>query len=266
MAMGQFLRVLSDGGGGRPGRVQKHLTRAPVSFSVILLNFATLAVVGCVGPGLEPPNNDSTGVSGGAGAMMPQAGTSGSGSGGAAGTSVPVAGTTGATGGMEVTSSGGTGGENSGMGGMMAMAGAGGAAGTAGSAVADAGVDPVASAPRQDCETGRDLVMIDAPDAGEAMPCVVTLPENARAHVPLDILVAITKIDSTTGSSATTSYRNAGGLQTCGWPGEQPFIFRPDASALATEIELCPEACNEAVVESAVIELLYGCELPPETP
>ncbi len=264
MAMGQFLRVLGDGGGGRPGRVQKHLARAPVSFSVILLNFAMLAVVGCVGPGLEPPNNDSTGVSGGAGAMTPQAGTS-AGSGGAAGTSVPVAGTAGTTGGMEVPSTDGTSGENAGMGGMMAMAGGGGAAGTAGSAVADAGVDLV-TAPPQDCETGRDLVMIDAPDAGEAMPCVVTLPENARAHVPLDILVAITKLDSTTGSRATTSYRNAGGLQTCGWPGEQPFIFRPEASALATEIELCPEACNEAVVESAVIELLYGCELPPETP
>jgi hypothetical protein len=264
--------LCGESGGGGPGQVRERLTRASVVFAVI-----SFACVGCIGPGLEPPNNDDGMAIGGIGGTSGAGGTGGaSGVGGfdnaGTGGTNPLGGTGGGVGGEAGMAAGGVGGNGgaagsaAGMGGTGGTGGAiggtgggGGAGGEAGTgATSDAGMDP--EAPVLECEQGRDTVML-LPDAFAAPTPMCAAPVPFEALPITEMAVAITVTEP--GSAPTTMWP---ARKQQGGPCEGDDAFYVFNVLDTAQVILCPALCDALVelgIESFKVELIYGCD-PPE--
>jgi hypothetical protein len=233
--------------------------------------------VGCLGPGVEPPESGGSAPIAGAGSG--QGGTGGTG-GGAAGSAggggfmnagtgglSPMAGAGGGSG-----EGGAAGMEAAGFGGMSGMAGTGGAGGFAtggtGGAGAgasgddagmpDGGTDP--EAPVLECEQGRDTVMLlEAALAGPFPYCTAQLPDSALDLSTLAL--AVTPTDP--GDDAATMWPDR---KTDAGACAEDQAFYIDATLAVPRLSLCPALCEALIatgVENVKLELIYGCD-PPE--
>lgn len=263
-----------ESGGGGPGQRREHLTRASVIFAVF-----SVVSAGCLGPGVEPPDNRGAAPIGGAGAGQSGIGGTGGGAAGTAGTAGAGGFMNAGTGGLSpMAGAGGGSGEGGaagmgagGFGGMTGMGGAGGAGGLAGgtggagagasgddAGTPDAGTEP--EAPVLECEQGRDtLMLLEAALGGPVPYCIASLPDGALGHSTLAL--AVTPTDQ--GDDAATTWPDR---KTSADACDEDQAFYVDASLAVPRITLCQALC-EAVLETGVenvkLELIYGCD-PPE--